>query len=90
MMDWDGDWSGHSMTWGAWFGMALLLLVVGLLVVAVVEVITRSTGPVPPPGNQPPGHETIGTADRILDERFARGEIDEQEYRARRAALRSS
>ena len=27
-------------------------------------------------------------ADRLLDERFARGEIDEQEYLHRRAVLR--
>nr|WP_247648765.1 SHOCT domain-containing protein [Saccharomonospora xinjiangensis] len=29
-----------------------------------------------------------GDARRILDERFARGEIDEEEYRRRRAELR--
>ncbi|MCW3839967.1 SHOCT domain-containing protein [Micromonospora yasonensis] len=28
-----------------------------------------------------------GTARRILDERYARGEIDEEEYRRRRAGL---
>jgi uncharacterized membrane protein len=34
------------------------------------------------------GNET-GSARRILDERFARGEIDEEEFNRRVAALRS-
>ncbi|WP_245716377.1 SHOCT domain-containing protein [Micromonospora humi] len=33
------------------------------------------------------GAATPGTARRILDERYARGEIDEDDYRRRRAGL---
>ncbi|MFG1674041.1 SHOCT domain-containing protein [Micromonospora sp. NPDC049282] len=33
------------------------------------------------------GSATPGTARRILDERYARGEIDEDDYRRRRAGL---
>ena len=31
----------------------------------------------------------VSRADEVLDERFARGEIDEDEYRRRRDALRN-
>ena len=38
-------------------------------------------------GSRPENRDTAGTARRILDERFARGEIDEGDYRRRRADL---
>jgi hypothetical protein len=36
------------------------------------------------------GQRWAGRTDQILADRFARGEIDEQEYRARLAALRDT
>jgi putative membrane protein len=58
-----------------------LLIVIGLALVGYVAVrlardATRRT---PSAGNA-----VSATARRVLDERFARGEIDEQEYRRRR------
>jgi uncharacterized membrane protein len=52
----------------------------------------------PPPGYPPPGFPAPGypartpfaAAEQILAERFARGEIDEQEYQRRLAALRGN
>ena len=77
----DGMWGMHG--WGGWWG---LLVMLGLLLVVVAGAVLlavtlgRTGG-----GGQGPG----GTpADRLLDERYARGEIDEQEYLHRRAVLR--
>ncbi|MFD8496079.1 SHOCT domain-containing protein [Amycolatopsis sp. NPDC059657] len=67
--------------WDNSWPMSVLMLIlmvafVGALIAAVV-VLLRRTGP--RPGD---------SAARILDERFARGELDEEEYRKRKAALR--
>lgn len=76
-----GGWSGHGST-GSWVVMVLLLLVFWAGVVTVVVLALRHVGrradPVP--------HLE---ADRILHARFARGEIDEQEFLDRRATLHS-
>lgn len=74
--------------WGAWLAMALMMLAFWGLLAALVVWVVRSgwhthTHPAPPPeGAKDP-------ALSILDERFARGEIDAEEYRARRDLLRS-
>ncbi|MFI7680106.1 SHOCT domain-containing protein [Actinophytocola sp. NPDC049390] len=47
----------------------------------IAYLVVRRPGPVS-------GRDVDRTAERILDERFARGEIDEDELKARRAALR--
>jgi putative membrane protein len=54
------------------------VVVIGVVVWAVARITARdgARGRADPDG-----------ARRILDERFARGEIDEDEYRARRATL---
>lgn len=78
-------WGGGS--WGVlgWISMAVLIILFWGGVVAVVVVLLRRTHP---------DHGTSSVrssqpeAEHILDERFARGEIDETEYLARRAALR--
>lgn len=76
----DGGWSG-----GQWLAMGLMMLVFWTAVVLVVVVFIRR-----PPGRRdtatasPTHHE----AERILNERFARGEIDEDEFTRRRDALR--
>jgi len=72
---------------GAWLAMAaVMVLVWGAVAVAVVLLVRGSC-----PGQgglapRPPHHD----AERILTERFAHGEIGEQEFLARRAALRRS
>lgn len=82
--------------------LLFLALVVGA-VLLVVRMSDANRRPVqrPPYGEGPPepyggassGRNTEGPAQasdaaRILDERFARGEIDEDEYRRRRDVLR--
>ena len=66
---------------GGWFWMSLtLLLFAALLVVAVVACV-RALGR--------PRSEPAGTAERLLADRFARGEIDAEEYRQRLDVLRA-
>ncbi|ATO15272.1 hypothetical protein CO540_16690 [Micromonospora sp. WMMA2032] len=66
-------WSGPMMGW-MWIWSLLVLAVLAGLVWFVVRM----------PG---PDRASPGTARRILDERYARGEIDEDDYRRRRAGL---
>ena len=75
---WDND---NHMDNGWWWVMGVGWLVFLALLVALVYLIVRhNTGPRAAGGSP-------GRAVEILDERFARGEIDEQEYRSRRDAL---
>lgn len=68
-------WSGWM-----WFGGVFWLLFLAALVALIVWLVTRGTG-----GGRPSSEDD--RARRILDERFARGEIDEEEYRRRREVL---
>jgi putative membrane protein len=81
---WNDGWGMHG--WGGWWGMLVLLLVLFLLLAGVVLLavsLARSGGGAG--SSREPG---TSAADRLLDERYARGEIDEQEYLHRRAVLR--
>lgn len=80
---------GYGNGWGigAWVVMGLIMLLFWGGVVTLVVLLlrkTQSTNGTNP--LQPPHHD----AQRILDERLARGEIDVDEYTARRTALRHS
>ena len=73
--------------------MLLLLLLLAGLVVGVVLVLLRSTGTGRLSSAQPPesdGGAPASGANALLDERYARGEIEEEEYLHRRAVLRGS
>ncbi|GAB2448968.1 SHOCT domain-containing protein [Streptomyces incanus] len=78
-------WNGHGMNGWGWFAMSLgTVLVWALLIIAgvlVVRALGRAPGPPRPPVDRP-------AAEQVLAERFARGEIDEDEYRRRLAVLR--
>jgi putative membrane protein len=80
MMYYDHDVSG----WG-WVGMTIgMILFWGLLIVVVLfaaRVLTRA----PDQGNRSSGP----SAEELLAERFARGEIDDEEYRKRLTTLRA-
>ncbi|MFC4944977.1 SHOCT domain-containing protein [Pseudonocardia sp. GCM10023141] len=76
-MMWWGNWPG-------WFGVAgggfvLLVLLAALVTVGVV--LARGTRR---------RSAATGSAEEVLAERFARGEIDEEEFARRRAALRGT
>ncbi|HHC07703.1 MAG TPA: SHOCT domain-containing protein [Actinobacteria bacterium] len=74
------------MMWGPWMGFGglwMLLIVVGI----VLLVIWAARGVAEGGGS---GASSPKRALEILDERFARGEIDEEEYRTRRRLLEQS
>ncbi len=72
---------GVGFGWG-WFGLVTMVVLVALLAAlgTLLFVLLRGAGPV---GRRGARHG----ANEILDERFARGEIDEEELAHRRAAL---
>jgi putative membrane protein len=71
---------------GAWIAMVFVMLVFWTIVVGAIIAIVRS--------DHLHHHEhprsRIHDAERILAERFARGEIDADEYKQRSDLLRSS
>ena len=77
----------HMMWWnGGWYGMFFgpLFMLLGLAaVVALVVIFIRSLAGAAPSSSMPPAR----TALDILKERFARGEIDKDEYEERRRIL---
>ncbi|WP_247676738.1 MULTISPECIES: SHOCT domain-containing protein [unclassified Leisingera] len=84
--DTSGDWDrgyGHMM-WAGGFGMLgalMMLLFWGAFIVLIVVAVRwltdkRSAGP-----------DTSSDALKVLRSRFAQGEIDEEEFRRRKAAL---
>jgi putative membrane protein len=77
MMD---GWDMNGWGWG-WM---TLMMVVGVLLVALL-VVTLLRGSVPGPRS-----DDRPDAEQVLAQRLARGEIDEDEYRRRRGALRST
>jgi putative membrane protein len=78
MNDWGMGW-GWGMFFGPFFMIALLVLAI-VLIVALVRWFS-GVPEVPRDGNR--------TARQILDERFAKGEINREDYDARRKALGS-
>ncbi len=85
MMDYGYGHAGHH--WGALVvGLVVLLAAIGVLVWVVATLLHQRRPPaaLPPPA---PGGPADTGARRILDERFARGEIDADEYTSRRNLL---
>ena len=74
-------WAQDGWNWWAWVVMSLGMVAFWALVVwAVVSLIQSPRGSGAPPDD----------ARAIFDERPARGEVDEVEYRARRDVLRDT
>ncbi|WP_431238032.1 SHOCT domain-containing protein [Mycolicibacterium aichiense] len=83
-------WYGHDMSGWVYAGMAIGMVVFWVLIIAgIVMLIRYTTGA--PQGPAVPQFPPYGESpERLLAARFARGEIDEAEYRQRLAALRAS
>jgi putative membrane protein len=66
----------------------VLMVLLGGVAAVLVLTVTRAGHSAQTPPSAPTGTDTSASrAHAILDERFARGEIDEGEHRARRAVL---
>lgn len=77
------DWYGNGMGTGGWVIMiAAMTLFWGLVIFAGIMIFRGSSK----------SHSGSVTQDRgalgILDDRYARGEVNREEYEARKAALR--
>ncbi len=70
-------WLGYG---SGWMGLWMLLFWAGVIALIVWGV--RATGT--------PGRESTRSAKSILEDRFARGEIDQSEFEQRRRALEES
>lgn len=87
MYDDDGWMWGHGWGWGGGVLMGvLMILFVVALVTALVLGIRYLTASQRVPG--PPAGNAEDRSERLLAERFALGEIDEDEYRRRMTVLR--
>ncbi|WP_306189752.1 MULTISPECIES: SHOCT domain-containing protein [unclassified Streptomyces] len=80
-------WFPHGAPGWGWFAMSLGMLLFWVLLIAVAVLLFRALNR---GAGQPGAHGGTGrpTAERLLAERFARGEIDEDEYRRRLDVLR--
>ena len=74
----------YGMGWGGWLLMALTTVGFWALVVFAIVAIFRGGREATPNGRL----SSDRSAEQILDERFARGEIDADEYHARQVELR--
>ena len=83
-----GDYHGPQMMWNGWYGMFLgplmMIMFIAIVVVVVVLLFRWLGGPA-----HDRGLRTTSEKDpfAILKERFARGEIDKDEYEERRRVL---
>lgn len=78
-------WYGDGMNGWGWFAMSAgMILFWGLLITAVVLIFRALDRSAERPARQ----DGSTGPERILGERLARGEIDEEEYRRRLSALR--
>ncbi|MFF3608915.1 SHOCT domain-containing protein [Streptomyces sp. NPDC002463] len=79
-------WYGDGMNGWGWFAISAgTVLFWGLLIIVAV-MLFRTGGR---DAERSSGSRPVTLAERILGERLARGEIDEEEYRRRLTALRS-
>lgn len=79
---WDTGWS-----WWGWLGMTLFMIVFWGLVIWAIIALVRSLSA---PGRNDAASAGRETPEETLASRFARGDIDDQEYERRLETLRSS
>ncbi len=89
MHGWGGGWGGAGDNWSWWMAFPMMLIslaAIGLIVWAVVALVSRSSDRVA--GASAAGGATSGAED-VLALRLANGEIDVADYEARLTALRA-
>jgi putative membrane protein len=85
-------WYDHGITGYGWVLMTVSMLVFWALLIAALVVLVRTLGRRNQNGANPGLTQSGGpsAAERLLAERFARGEIDEDEYQRRLTVLRQA
>jgi putative membrane protein len=83
MLNWHTGWS-----WWGWLGMSISMVIFWGLVIWGIVVLMRYL--TTPEKSAASSLQNNVTPDRVLAERFARGEIDDQEYAHTREILRSN
>lgn len=81
MWGWHGD-----VGWGGWLAMSVLMVAFWGLVIFAILAFVRAWGHTEERPRS--SRETRHEATEILEDRFARGEIGEEEYRSRLNVLR--
>ena len=80
-------WFGNNMSGWGYAGMGIgMVLFWALIIVGIVALARYGFGT--PPGTRPPA-ELGPTPEELLAARFARGEIEEAQYRERLTVLRN-
>lgn len=86
-MMYDGWMWGNGWGWTGWILMTVFMVVLwAALITSVVVAVRYLAGSRHTPGG--PASSGLPPPEDVLAGRFARGEIDEDEYRRRMAALR--
>jgi putative membrane protein len=75
---------GYGMGAGGWLVMTLILLGTVGLIAAVTVAVVRSLAP-----DRRPATGRPDSAEQVLADRFAHGEIDSEEYESRLRTLRA-
>jgi putative membrane protein len=76
-------WYDHDLSGWGWFAMSASMILFWALIITAAVLFFRAV-------NRPDEHthtSAAPTPEQILDDRFARGEINEDEYRRRLNAL---
>ncbi|MFG3490573.1 SHOCT domain-containing protein [Streptomyces sp. NPDC047972] len=80
-------WYGDGMNGWGWFAMSAGMVLFWGLLITVAVMLFRTLDH---SSQRPPRSRPAPSAEQILGERLARGEIEEDEYRRRLTALRSA
>ena len=81
-------WYDHNMGWWGWAGMGIgMVLFWALLIAGIVALVAYISGD-RQDRQIPPDPTPTASPEQVLAARFARGEINETEYRDRLAVLR--
>ncbi|MCQ4081704.1 SHOCT domain-containing protein [Streptomyces sp. RB6PN25] len=83
-------WYGHGMSGWGWFTMSIGTVAFWALIITVVALLFRALAPTGNDGIDRTPPPDWRTPEQLLAERFASGEIDEDEYRRRLDVLRGS